>query len=289
MFFPPIIRRISEMRHPRASGKSRIAIVSTPRSGNTWLRLMLDHAYQFSSRANGELALYNPLEAPWAELPERCIIMTHWHRTEPLPSLLKEHQFNNLTLARHPMDVLISILQYAPCEGSLRWLEGQEGDERPIFGVAPESEEFIRYATSPRAQALLEVSAQWWSTAECHRIRYEELVRNPKRQLARIARTIGVAPTVSFDDTVIACTFERLRNPVTARHFWKGKPGLWRTLLTSQVAQRIGMAHSRVFSTLGYVCNPDRTLTSRRALQNWSRLNAAKTTGISVGASKSVA
>jgi hypothetical protein len=289
MFFSPIFRRFSGVRHVHPAREARIAIISTPRSGNTWLRYMLDYAYQCSSHDHGELALFNPLEAPWLDLPDRCIIMTQWHPVEPLTTLLKEHRFFTVTLARHPLDVLISILQYAPCEGSLRWLEGEEGDERPIFGVAPESEEFIRYATSRRAQTLLNVSAQWWSTDGCHRIRYEDLVRNPRRQLARIARSMGVAPKVCFEDTVVACTFERLRNPVTARSIWKGKPGLWRTLLTRQVAHRIASAHSSVFSTLGYVCDPDRTLDSRKASQNWSRLVSAKVSGISVGASKTVA
>ncbi len=47
-------------------------------------------------------------------------MMTHWHRVEPLPTLWNEHRFLTVTLARHPLDVLISILRYAPCEGSTR-------------------------------------------------------------------------------------------------------------------------------------------------------------------------
>jgi hypothetical protein len=215
--------------------------------------------------------------------------MSHWHQVEPLTALLNEHRFFQITLARHPLDVLISILQYAPCEGSLRWLDGEGGDERSIYGVAPESEEFIRYATSRRAQALLEVSAEWWSSQECHRIRYEDLVRHPRWQLGRIARRLGAMPEVGFEETVAACTFERLRNPVTARFVWKGKPGLWKTLLTRPVAQRIAAAHARVFAALGYACDPDRSLDSRRATQNWARLVAAKSSSVPVGASKSVA
>src|SRR5262245_65691843 len=92
----------------------RVAVVSTPRSGNSWLRRLLDHVYGFSASDRGELPLYNPLEAPWPDLPARCVIMTHWRRAGPLPALLEEHGFRVVTLARDPLDVLISILHYAP-------------------------------------------------------------------------------------------------------------------------------------------------------------------------------
>lgn len=290
MFFQPIIQRFSGARHKNPPGEARIAIVSTPRSGNTWLCQMLDHAYECATRQHGELALYNPLEAPWPNLPDRCIVMTHWHRVEPLPTLWNEHRFLTVTLARHPLDVLISILRYAPCEGSLGWLGGQEGDERPIFGVMPESDAFIQYATSRRAKALLAVSTQWWTAPGVHRIRYEDLVRNPKRQLAQIAKLVGTAPSVSFEEAVTACATQRFRNPITARPIWPGKPGLWRTLLTAHVARRIAAAHEDVFSALGYDCNPDPTLDWRKATHNWSRIISARAaSSLAYGPSQSVA
>jgi len=288
MLFQPFFKRFA-CGTPTSDKALRIAILSTPRSGNTWLRHMLDHAYQCSQLDHGEYLLFNPLEIPWLNLPRRCILMSHWNRNEPLPTLLKEHQFATFTLARHPLDVLISILLYAPSEGSLRWLNGREGDERSIYGAAPDSEAFLEYAVSTRARALLEVSAEWWSDRTCQQIRYEDLVRNPRKQLSRIARILGVRPSTPFDLTIRSCTFEVLRNPISSRHVWKGKPGLWRTLLTRPVALRIAKAHAKIFSTLGYICNPDRNLNYRRASQNWSRLIAAQDWGRRPGTTRSVA
>lgn len=241
---------------------------------------MLNQAYQFDSHDNGELHLYNPHETPWSALPDRCVMMTHWHRVEPLVSLLKEHRFTLVTLARHPLDVLLSILQYAPCEGSLRWLEGMNGDERPIFHTSPQSEEFLRYATSPRAQALLDVSAQWWTAPGCHRIRYEELVQNPVQTLSQLARKFRVPPSVSIEDSVEANKLERLqsterqRGQIPARHFWQGKPGLWKNLFSADAANRIAQAHGKVFSTLGYSCNPDPAMDESTAARNWLSLGS---------------
>jgi len=236
---------------------------------------MLNHAYQFSEHENGELALYDPFTAPWSALPERCIIMTHWPRVPELTELWRKHGFKVVTLCRHPLDVLISVLQYAPCGSSLRWLEGASGDERPIFGASPRSDSFLDYATGPRASALLSVSAEWWNHRGTHQVRYETLVQEPKRQLELIARAVGVPPLVSLDEAVEACTIERLRNPVTARHFWKGQPGLWRSLMTRETALRIASAHQSVFKTLDYTCNPDPALAQAQVESHWTSLNAA--------------
>ncbi len=173
-------------------------MVSTPRSGNSWLRRLLDHVYGFSGEDRGELALYNPLEAPWSGLPGRCVLMTHWPRAGPLPALLEEHGFRVVTLARHPLDVLISILHYAPSGASLRWMEGDQGDERPIFGASPRSAAFLDYATGPRARALLSVSPAWWSAPGSLRVRYEDLVRDPLGRLAKLTRSLEHAPVSAW-------------------------------------------------------------------------------------------
>lgn len=47
----------------------RIAIVSTPRSGNTWLRLMLGRFYDAA-----QIAVFEPSDINWAALPQNnCI------------------------------------------------------------------------------------------------------------------------------------------------------------------------------------------------------------------------
>jgi hypothetical protein len=52
----------------------RIAILSTPRSGNTWVRRVLADIYDLT-----ELAVHNPADIP-VEIPERAILQLHWYR-----------------------------------------------------------------------------------------------------------------------------------------------------------------------------------------------------------------
>lgn len=45
----------------------RVAVLSTPRSGNTWLRGLLDDVAQAE-----ELAVHTPEDLPWNNFPRRC-------------------------------------------------------------------------------------------------------------------------------------------------------------------------------------------------------------------------
>ena len=108
----------------------RLAVVSTPRSGNTWFRRLAAAAYRLD-----EWAVHNPRDLDWAGLSSRCILQIHWHRAEPFLSLLERYQFRVAVLSRHPLDVLISILHFAPHEpDTARWLEGEAGGETAVAG-----------------------------------------------------------------------------------------------------------------------------------------------------------
>jgi hypothetical protein len=247
----------------------RLAVVSTPRCGNTWFRHLLGEAYGIPS-----IAVHNPADVPWETLPEECVLQIHWH---PLPSFLERlerHGFRVVALARHPLDVLISILQFALHEPTARWLEGEAGNERPIYGAMPRSAAFLEYATGKRAAALLAVSREWWTVPSSVQVHYEELVRDPRGELRRLGELVGAPLRKPLEQAIEANTIPKLRAKFAenARHFWQGKAGLWRTLLTVAEAEPIAAAHADVFATLGYVCDPDPTLSEFEADANWLKL-----------------
>jgi Sulfotransferase domain len=245
----------------------RLAVVSTPRSGNTWLRILASFLYQVE-----HLAAYNPGEVDWEHLPESCAFQTHWHRTPALERDINDAGFRVATLARHPLDVLVSILHFVRHEPTSRWLEGEGGGEESILGVGPTSRAFLDYAAGPRARALLSVTAEWWSAPLVHRMRYEDLVADPEGEAARLCGFLGVDPVVRIGDAVEAARIEKLRPSVTNEHFWQGTPGLWKRLLPADVAHRIARAHAEVFRALGYGADPDETLSREDGEVNWERL-----------------
>ena len=110
-----------------------------------------------------------PDDVDWSALPERCVVQLHWHRVDPLVERLARHQVRVVVVARHPLDVLISLLSWVDnCPGPREiWrqapsLAGDGGDESPLFGATPVDESFAAYASGPRSRALLSVSLQWW-------------------------------------------------------------------------------------------------------------------------------
>lgn len=257
---------------PVGIGACRVAVVATPRSGNTWLRRLVAAVGGLA-----EVAGHTPAEVDWAGLPDRCALQLHWRRTGAFGSLLAEHGFRVVTLARHPLDVLISVLHFAPHEPETAcWLGSEGGDESAILGATPRSAAFLEYATGPRARALLAVSREWWSAPGCLRVRYEDLVREPAAELGRAAIALGLDGRGSgLAGAVAANTLAVARASAPNQHFWQGRPGLWKLLLPAAEARRIAAAHAGSFATLGYADDPDDALDPAAADANWLAIRKA--------------
>lgn len=101
----------------------RLAIISTPRSENTWFRYILSNLYGLE-----QYAIHRPNDLDWGTLPENCVVQIHWHKSLEISTLLESHGFQVLTIARHPLDVLISILHFSMFEPQTAcWLDGEGG------------------------------------------------------------------------------------------------------------------------------------------------------------------
>ena len=251
----------------------RLAVVCTPRTGNLWLGTMMGDLWGIP-----RIALHNPSEVDWLQLPQECLLAIHWHRTPSFLAQLREAGFRVIILARHPLDVLISILQFGMQDRTnLRWLEGENGSEVPIYGAMPGSAAFLEYALSARATSLLDVSQEWWSDPDVFRLRYEELVADTQGELRRLAEWVGAWPRCPFSQVVEKSTLSHMRQRIGEAgdvHIWQGRAGLWKTLLTAPIAERIAQAHPTSFAPLGYLCDPDPSLTPGQADANWIRLSS---------------
>ena len=141
---------------PAELGTFRIAILSTPRTGNTWLRRLLDAIYSLP-----QVVADTPDDVDWDQLPRHCILQLHWPVDKNLRSLLLRHEFKLVTLFRHPCDTLISILHFATVwKKTSLWMGGLQGDESDIIGARPCSREFAEYARSDRAKLLIAASGR---------------------------------------------------------------------------------------------------------------------------------
>lgn len=242
----------------------RLLIASTPRSGNTWLRKLIADALDWP-----QVAVHTPADVDWNTLPSSLVLQLHWLATEEFRALVESYGFRVLVLARHPLDVLISILHFAPNEpDTSRWLAGTGGDEAAIIGRTPVDSAVVDYACSPRFGALLQVSAGWWRERHALRVRYEDLVNHTVETVGALCEQLP-APQHGIAAAVERNRLEQLRLQSTNEHFWQGRPGLWRTFLPSDTANLIYRANKVCFAALGYSADADPALDFRAAIANW--------------------
>jgi len=247
----------------------RIAIISTPRSGNTWLRSLLSGLYEAE-----QIAVHSPDDIDWNNLPtDHFILQLHWHRTSQLRHLLALNNFKIVVLHRHPFDVLISILQFAHQEPqTAQWLNGDGGDEKIIHGETPSSEAFLEYAVSNRASQLFSISEAWSNDPEAMIVKYEYLVNDTERTLDELVYSLGL-PCANLSEVVACNSIEMLRETSKNGHFWQGRPGLWKELIPSARVEKIAQRHKKVFLNLGYdftLCNTG--LTADESDKTWRLL-----------------
>jgi hypothetical protein len=197
-------------------------------------------------------------------------VQIHRRRDPDFLTQLHTHGFRVLTIARHPCDVLISILQFAIHESeSERWLQGQGGGESCLFGAMPRSRAFVEYAVSDRARQLFAVTGDWWTHPGAVTVRYEDLVRDPAGELGRLVAEFRRASRTDLPELVARHDLEQLQKTSFNSHFWKGMPGLWRHFLTADVTREIAPALAGPLGQLGYTCDADPELTDSAADRNW--------------------
>lgn len=244
-------------------GLMRIAIVSTPRSGNTWLRHLLRDMWDFP-----EIAVHNYLDA--VRLPESCVLQLHWYREPNFQHFLSEHNVNVVTVARHPLDVLVSVLHYVRYEpDTAKWLGGNCQLPGSLSEASPVSHDFVRYALSFGSENLLSVTYQWWHDDSAIKVRYEDLVADTARELRQLSGRLQLS-SFGMTSAMAANSLETFKSAPN-RQGWQGRPGLWRELIPFEVATRIFDRHRSVFEMLGY--NIEATsLSVTEAESNWAAL-----------------
>ncbi len=247
---------------------ARLALISSPRSGNTWLRRMLAPLFGLE-----EQAAHVPGELDWHGLPTHSVIQMHWPATPSFTAQLKSHGYQVVVLVRHPLDILISILHFAKHEPqTARWLDGAHGDERLILGTEPCSEQFVDYATGPRAKALIEISLEWSSRHGIILVRYEDLVEYPAHELQRIVERSGMRLIALVDEVIEMASFPRLQSEANNQHIWQGRPGLWRKLLPPNYARAVSEPYRKHAAHYGYDLTPNPVLTLESARREWAAI-----------------
>jgi hypothetical protein len=275
------LRRLAEAP-PGALGPRRLAVLGTPGTGDTWLRELL--ARVFSAE---QLAAQHPADLSWEALPERMVLQLHWQPTEYLRRLLRAHHVAVVSVARHPLDVLLAVLRSAQREHSARSrLQPEVAGEQLLRGATPNDEVFLEWAQGPTAAGLLAMTPAWWRDEDTIQVRYEQLCAAPAATLRAIAGTglrlpngdlsVGDEEREVLDARICqAVEMKAPEHPEPSRGVQArpASPGRWEQLLLASSVERLVAAHPEIWDELGYPVATSR-LTDRRAAQHVWQLSA---------------
>jgi hypothetical protein len=206
------------------------------------------------------------------DLPTDCIMQLHWRAEPVFAAWLAERNFRVLTLARHPIDVLLSAVRFSQHEPAVaRWLGGSTGLPIALGEGGSGSVQFLEYCLSAGAAALLSVTPDWWRREGVTRLRYEEVVAAPEATLRPVAARLGETHgrlAASLESASLA-SLQATPN----RHGWRGIPGHWSELVPVSYAMLIYERHRDVFRELSYPPPQMAGISVEQASEAWERLS----------------
>ncbi len=205
----------------------RLLVVATPKSGNTWLKLLLSRLYRLPVIAlPGDFLR----EGVADEMGESWITHEHLPHGRAVVEWCAANRVVLVSIVRHPGDVLVSLFHYmkwAPSNQSLRLFE-EDGES---MGKATTD-----YVASYRFAEALNCSTNWIE-AGVPWLRYERLLANPVETLARLTDQICPLPDEWVECAVASCEIGQLRNlkGKERRHFRSGTSGQWQSEVPESV------------------------------------------------------
>jgi len=243
----------------------RILILSTPKTGSTWLRSLLSGIYrlpQLYLEPGFDCVALNRGGTRW-------VAQYHLRPHAELTAWIREQHAIPITTIRHPADVLISLFHH------LRSFRAQSIDFDFVRRMLSASFDRGNITTDSSGQpfwADLAFSLDWMSEAGTHVVRYEDLRSDPPGTLRELTSRISAVPDERIE-AAIEMSDLLLMRALAGRFggfFREGRIGSWRDLLPPDVIEvfRSVAPYAGQVAALGYSMDPadpmiNRTLPSR--------------------------
>jgi hypothetical protein len=229
----------------------RILILSTPKTGNTWLARLLSAIYELP-----QLGLTVPFDRDQARsLGARWVV---FHHVRPSPEILDwidQTQPFLVSVTRHPADVLVSLYYH------VRGFQPGPLDANAVQAMlaGPYERTDIASDAGGSFQDDLECSLSWMRTGRAHIVRYEDLWRDTRRELIRLTSLIYPVPERSIELAIERGDFSLMRRLAGkhGRFFRSGKVGNWLEALPEEVCAELSKdPYRRIIGELGYSMDP---------------------------------
>lgn len=231
----------------------RILILSTPKTGNTWLRHLLAGIYRLPQ-------YYVPPPIDSAKLDnagERWV--THYHicPNEELLSWIRRNRPVVITTIRHPGDVLISLYHHVH---DFRSRTLDHDFLRRMLAGGFEHHGLTTHAADQPFSADLDCSLEWMACEGTHTVRYEDLRADPVATLRELTGRIHPAPLERIEAALEMCDIDVMRRMAGkfSGFFRQGRIGDWRELLPPDIIQvfQSQPPYASQMARLGYSMDP---------------------------------
>ncbi|MGQ9816144.1 MAG: sulfotransferase domain-containing protein, partial [Candidatus Roseilinea sp.] len=247
----------------------RILIVSTPKTGNTWLAYLMADIYGLPIR---ELPLEFTLKQI-EQLGPRWVVIQHPPPKSSLLNWLHRNNVHLLTTLRHPCDTLVSLLHYATGLALI--------PETKLFMARAMTADWGKYGPNVIAfvrthfKDHVRLSAEWLWLTDSIGVRYEDLWRDPVGVVQAVTQRIREVPLDRIERSVERCDLSLMRSLAgrNSSFFRKGGSGHWKDELPAEVIDifRHELPYPQLFAALGYSLDTDeraRPVRVPRRLQN---------------------
>jgi hypothetical protein len=238
----------------------RILVVSTPKTGNNWLKELLATIYRLPV-----VGLADPITNRDFELVgDDWIGHQHYVPDSKLITWLKENEVIVVTTIRHPADTLVSLCRYT---WSGFGTELQEAIDQDGGALGEHVAAWVRAGFF----LPLNISISWMRSGLTHVVRYENLRRDPITTLVELTNAIREVPRQEIERAVARNEIQLMREKANddsamygdPRFFRTGDVGGWQTELSAEVIKvlRDVEPFPAQFAALGYTMDPaDRCL-----------------------------
>ncbi len=225
----------------KATNHLRLAILTTPCTGASWLLRVLEDVLEVPG-----FSVDHPGDVAWESLPSHILLEIPHPRTRLLQTRLGTQDFVVVSISRHPSETLLSI---ADLSGAGSFPASQSFDVAcPSVAEVPGSgfseDEFLDWATSDAAHQLLSITSSWWELPSTVRVRFEDLVLRAGEVWSTIIEASGwEGPRPPMPRQIDGMAMDLNRHRSTS---------LTERLRTGEGLDRVYEAHREVFEILGY-------------------------------------
>ncbi len=237
----------------------KILIVSTPKTGNTWLKYLLSAIYNLPMKDVN----YDFTDTHLNSFGSRWVGHQHYKIQESILSWARENKVILITTTRHPGDMLVSMYNYFRDEPTFQSLpiaphimriqDTTEPNNKKIESVLSESVRNFLFDQ-------LNTSLGWIRSGFTRPVRYEDLWCNPVDTLAKLTATISEIPLDVIERAIEFCDISLVlkQRGADTNLIRKGGIGGWVEKLPQEIIDMFGVEEpfKSIMAELDYNLDP---------------------------------